>query len=92
MPVLSACQISREGEDGSVPVTLHMARDSGAIEEAADYVLGMWRPDIRDPIKGSVESADRGKVLVRILKNRSGRAHEVAALRLDPVTLRMTDW
>jgi replicative DNA helicase len=60
--VLLLCQTSREGGDGCEPVRLHHLRDSGAIEESADYVLGLWR-DAEDPTRLHAE----------ILKNRHGR-------------------
>lgn len=40
--IILLCQTSRAGEDGTVPVQLHHLRDSGAIEESADYILGIW--------------------------------------------------
>jgi replicative DNA helicase len=40
--IVLLCQTSRAGEDGTVPVMLHHLRDSGAIEESADNVLGLW--------------------------------------------------
>lgn len=46
--IVVACQTSREGEDGTVPVRLNHMRDSGAIEESADYVLGMWKDATND--------------------------------------------
>ena len=44
--VISVSQLSREAQDGSVPVRLHMLRDSGALEEQSDYVVGAWRPEL----------------------------------------------
>ena len=40
--IVLLCQTSREGKDGTEPVQLWHLRDSGAIEESADYVLGIW--------------------------------------------------
>lgn len=40
--VMLLAQTSRAGEDGFEPVKLNHLRDSGAIEESADYLLGMW--------------------------------------------------
>lgn len=40
--IILLCQTSRAGEDGTVPVQLHHLRDSGAIEESADYIMGIW--------------------------------------------------
>ncbi len=43
VPVVLLSQLSREAEDKTTPVQLYMFRDSGQIEEAADYVVGVWR-------------------------------------------------
>jgi len=43
--ILLLVQTSRAGEDGSAPVKLHHLRDSGAVEESADYILGAWNGD-----------------------------------------------
>ena len=62
VPVIALSQTSRAGGDGTVPINMDMARDTGAIEETADYLLGMWR--------------DRDEVDKRhcsLLKNRHGR-------------------
>jgi KaiC/GvpD/RAD55 family RecA-like ATPase len=40
--VILLAQTSRAGGDGFEPVRLNHLRDSGAIEESADYLLGMW--------------------------------------------------
>jgi len=53
-------QTSREGEDGTKPVKLHYLRDTGAIEESADYVLGMWRSKV-----------DKNRIHAEMLKNRN---------------------
>jgi hypothetical protein len=58
--IIMACQTSREGEDGFVPVKLNHMRDSGAIEESADYVLGMWK-----------DRNDTMRLHCKILKNRN---------------------
>lgn len=42
VPVVLLSQLSREAQDRTTPVRLHMFRDSGQIEEAADYVIGVW--------------------------------------------------
>lgn len=62
--ILCLAQINRSGQDG-VPVTLNMGRDSGAIEEGADYVIGMWT----DEIPGVTKT-----IKARLLKNRRGIA------------------
>jgi replicative DNA helicase len=44
VPIIVLHQVSREGGEGSTPITLDMARDSGQIEESVDFLLGMWKP------------------------------------------------
>lgn len=65
--VVSLHQLSRAGGDGTVPVTIEMARDSGVIEEAADFVLGLWRPEMRESV-----SKDEEPIRIALLKNRKG--------------------
>lgn len=57
--VMVLVQTSRASEDGMEPVKLHHLRDSGAIEESADYILGMWR-----------DSEERNRIHCEDLKNR----------------------
>ncbi len=77
-------QTSRVGGTGREPVTLTAARDSGAIEEALDYLIAIWRPEMG---RGGVEP-----LKVALLKNRHGPTGEVR-LWFDPRTLRITsDW
>jgi len=62
--VLCLAQINRSGLDGE-PVTLNMGRDSGAIEEGADYVIGMWQEDIPGVSKA---------IKAQLIKNRRGQS------------------
>jgi replicative DNA helicase len=59
--LIMACQTSRAGEAGNIPVQLHHLRDSGAIEESADVIVGLWG-DTDDPARRHCA----------ILKNRHG--------------------
>ncbi len=61
-------QLSRSAGDGSQPVTLEMARDSGAIEEVGDFIYGMWRPEISD--RSGPEWTDT--ICLKVLKNKRG--------------------
>lgn len=54
-------QASRRAGDGTRPLTLDMIRDSGVVEEAADYVLTMWKPDLFQNI-----------IYLDLVKNRHG--------------------
>ncbi|HBA85988.1 MAG TPA: hypothetical protein DCZ95_18035 [Verrucomicrobia bacterium] len=69
IPVVVLSQINRSGEDGSVEVNIQMGRGSGAIEEAADFMLGLWKED--------------DNLIAKILKNRKGAPGSKWILELD---------
>jgi replicative DNA helicase len=66
-PILALAQLSREAGDGYEEPHLDMLRDSGAIEEAADRVLLLWK--------------ERGSVMMKVAKNRHGKEGVRAMLR-----------
>ena len=70
--VLMISQVSRKGGDGTQPVTLEMGRDSGAIEEGGDFVMGMWCLDTDPDIR-----------IVQLLKGRRGGAGTTDEMGLD---------
>lgn len=88
--VVSLCQVGREGESGGEPVTLHSGRDSGVLEEAADYLLGIWRPELSEKIAKEQRRELRGQFKVRVLKQRGGPAPRTVTLHFEPTTLRIT--
>lgn len=61
-------QITRKGEGGWVPVTIDMARDSGAIEENSDFIIGIWNPNLKE---GAAKKWE-GKICMKLLKNKRG--------------------
>ncbi|SFR15353.1 DnaB-like helicase C-terminal domain-containing protein [Desulfoscipio geothermicus] len=67
--VLYLHQTNRSGKTGAEPITMDMARDSGVVEEAADFVLGLWRPDIDKP---EAQKSESEELRVAVLKNRKG--------------------
>lgn len=58
IPFIVISQTSRKAGAGDIEVTLDMGRGSGVIEEAADFILGLWQ--------------DGGDLVCKILKNRKG--------------------
>jgi len=75
------------GGEGFKCPTAEAARDSGTIEENADYMLGLWRPDTaKNPPPGT-----EGKVNYRVLKGRNGGMGEQAALHFDTASLRLEE-
>jgi replicative DNA helicase len=85
LPVILLSQVSRKGGDGEVEVTLDMGRGSGAIEEAADVVLGLWQQE-----QATCSSTNPEYDLIcRVLKNRKGQKGRRWVLELDAATLRI---
>ncbi|HHV62350.1 MAG TPA: AAA family ATPase [Firmicutes bacterium] len=81
-------QTSRAGRTGAEPVTLDMARDSGVVEEACDFVLGLWRPDIE---KQEAHKSPEEELKVALLKNRKGPLCQVS-LKFKKSYLTITQW
>lgn len=83
-PIVMLAQVRRRTSDGeklggtSAP-TLEDGRDSGAIEEGADFVIGAYRPNLDDP------SDDR--MVLKLLKNRLGPAGQEIPCLMDWRTL-----
>ena len=67
--IMCVHQTNRLGKTGAEPITMDMARGSGEIEEAADFVLGLWRPDCMKE-ESHLERYER--ICVAVLKNRKG--------------------
>ena len=65
--VFLASQLSRLGGDGTQPVTLDSARDSGQVEELSDFIVGCWRPQLN-----SVDPTERKKMVMALKKNKRG--------------------
>jgi len=61
-------QITRAGEGGWEPVEIDMARESGAIEENSDFIIGAWDPSLND----ISEDWWQGKLCMKLLKNKRG--------------------
>ncbi len=70
--MIVAMQLSRSAGTGATPVDKTMLRDSGALEENLDFILGAWRPG-KDPKLDAEEQFRLREVFrVRLLKNRKG--------------------
>lgn len=87
-------QTNRSGGDGSEPLTMDAARDSGAIEESGDYIFGVYRP----AAKAEVEESDRRnnpdfdhEYYLQYLKNRWGGVGK-SKLHFEPSTKKISDF
>lgn len=89
LSLLLLCQVSRQaGEDGSEPLTKSSARESGAVEESADFLLGLYRPYL-NRVDSNGNDIDT-RIAVQILKNRKGREGETFDFHFDRRSLRIT--
>lgn len=77
IPIIALSQLSRKVEDRKGGLTPHMPqlsdlRESGAIEQDADLVMFMYRPEYYD-IKGAeIGEQNPGETHIKIAKHRSG--------------------
>jgi hypothetical protein len=80
IPVIVLAQTSRKGGSGKNEISLDMGRSSGQIEEAADFVFGLWQAENKTGDKD---------LICKILKNRKGPEGGMWKLDLIPYTLQI---
>jgi len=83
--VIVPSQVNRGAEAGK-PLDADDARDSGVIEETADYLLSLYRPDLA---VGNVNQT--GSFNVGVLKSRRGGAGKVISLKASAASLVIVD-
>lgn len=92
--VLLLCQAHRsedpEKREGAAPLGLGDARDSGQIEENADFMLTMWRPELSKKMKDIDRFHVQNQIHLSMVKNRRGPEPNFY-LRFDKPTLQITD-
>jgi len=84
IPIIALSQLSREVEkrkDTNKMPQLSDLRESGAIEQDADVVLFLYRPEYYDITTNEFGESTEGETYVRIAKHRNGR--------LDTIKLKM---
>ena len=75
VPIIALSQLSREVEkrkDGNKMPQLSDLRESGAIEQDADMVCFLYRPEYYDITQDEMGDNNRGETHVRIAKHRTG--------------------
>jgi replicative DNA helicase len=87
LPVVLLTQASRKAGSGETELTLDMGRGSGAIEEGADFVIGLFQSEKNNP--SSQNDDPEYDLVAKILKNRKGPKNSMWKLDLDPKTLRL---
>ena len=91
--VLLAIQVNRDsGGDGSRELSLGSARDSGVVEEAMDYLIGVRRLDRSITLSPADREKYRDVLFAKVIKNRHGDANGAeTAYRMYPVGLRLEE-
>ena len=85
IPVILLAQVSRgQGGSGTQELSLESGRDSGAIEESADFILGLWQQEK----EGNGEDKEYD-LICKILKNRKGSKNSCWKLNIDESNLRL---
>src|SRR3954468_1340982 len=75
IPIIALSQLSREVEkrkEGNKIPQLSDLRESGAIEQDADMVMFLYRPEYYDITTNEMGDSNRGETHVRIAKHRNG--------------------
>ncbi|RYF97945.1 MAG: replicative DNA helicase, partial [Chitinophagaceae bacterium] len=75
VPIIALSQLSREVEkrkDGAKMPQLSDLRESGAIEQDADMVMFLYRPEYYDITSNEMGESNKGETHVRIAKHRNG--------------------
>ncbi|MEI9956462.1 MAG: replicative DNA helicase [Ferruginibacter sp.] len=83
VPIIALSQLSREVEkrkEGNKIPQLSDLRESGAIEQDADMVMFLYRPEYYDITSNEMGESNKGETYVKIAKHRNGS--------LDTVKLR----
>jgi replicative DNA helicase len=90
--LLLAVQVNREsGGDGSKELTLGSARDSGVVEEAMDYLVAMRRPERSQTLSPVERERYKDTLFLKVIKNRHGAPDTEIGVRLNGMTLRLTE-
>lgn len=85
VPILTPHQVSRMADFGDEP-DAGASRDSGVVEETADFLLALWSPDQR---KGRQKHERTGEVNLKVLKSRHGGVGTLQKIQFAPLSLAM---
>jgi hypothetical protein len=94
--VFAPAQVNRGAKEGK-PIDLDDARDAGQVEETADFLLALFRPD--EALSAENLATDgaastqppSGKLRMSLLKSRHGGRGMVSSLQLDVLTLALVN-
>lgn len=84
LAVILAIQVNREaGGDGSKELHLGSARDSGVVEEAMDYLIGMRRFDRSEALAQVERERYKDVLFLKVIKSRHGTPGEEVSVQFD---------
>lgn len=86
--VVVPAQVNRGAKEGK-PIDSDDARDSGVIEETADFLLALWRQD--DALDYAHPGMPSWKLHLKILKSRHGNKDKTFLLQMAPMSLAIVD-
>src|SRR6187455_1936683 len=75
VPIIALSQLSREVEkrkEGNKIPQLSDLRESGAIEQDADMVMFLYRPEYYEMMSNEMGESTKGETIIRIAKHRNG--------------------
>lgn len=94
LAVVLLCQTGRSQDkavsEGAAYIGLDAARDSGQVEEFADFLLTLWRPELRSILSPAEKAAVAGQLKGHLCKNRRGD-EPLVHFHFDRPTQRITD-
>lgn len=94
VPIIALSQLSRETEkrkgDAKMPM-LSDLRESGAIEQDADIVMFIYRPEYYDITASEMGESTKGETHIKFAKNREGYL-ETIKLQADLAIQKFTDY
>ncbi|MFM2138777.1 MAG: replicative helicase [Bacteroidota bacterium] len=83
VPIVALSQLSRAvetrsaGKDGNKMPQLSDLRESGAIEQDADLVMFLYRPEYHDITQNELGETTRGETILKIAKHRNGSLENI---------------
>ena len=80
VPIIALSQLSREVEkrkEGNKIPQLSDLRESGAIEQDADMVMFLYRPEYYDITTNEMGETNKGETDIRIAKHRNGQLETI---------------
>ncbi len=94
LAIITGAQFGRDSggkpEDRRRPVRLDNLRESGDIEQDANLVLGLYN-ETRAGQEDSLETSQKDRLEVHILKNRGGQAGDIVRLSFNKPALKIED-